>query len=139
MAFDAFIKIDGIEGESTDDAHQGWIEIRKYGIGLYQKISTTASSTGGATAERANFKDFKFTKLFDKSTPKLSLYCANGTHIDNATIELCRAGGDKIKYMEYKLSNCLISSINAVADGRGFPDYNGFRGTRISPNIGQYK
>jgi len=27
MSFDAFIKIDGIEGESTDDKHQGWIEI----------------------------------------------------------------------------------------------------------------
>lgn len=28
MAFDAFIKIDGIEGESMDDKHQGWIEIQ---------------------------------------------------------------------------------------------------------------
>lgn len=27
MAFDAFISIDGIDGESTDDKHQGWSEI----------------------------------------------------------------------------------------------------------------
>lgn len=30
MAFDAFVRIDGIEGESTDDKHQGWIEILSY-------------------------------------------------------------------------------------------------------------
>ena len=27
MALDAFIKIDGIEGESTDSNHMGWIEL----------------------------------------------------------------------------------------------------------------
>ncbi len=27
MAFDCFIKIDGMEGESTDYNHQGWIEV----------------------------------------------------------------------------------------------------------------
>ena len=70
---------------------------------------------------RKRIKDFKFTKLFDKSSPKLSLACADGTHIDNVIVHLCRAGGDKLKYMEYKLSNCLISNVKAVADGRGFP------------------
>ena len=27
MAFDAFLKVDGIPGESTDDKHKDWIEI----------------------------------------------------------------------------------------------------------------
>jgi type VI secretion system secreted protein Hcp len=27
MAFDGFMKIDGIPGESTDAKHNGWIEI----------------------------------------------------------------------------------------------------------------
>ena len=30
MAFDAFLKIEGIDGESTDDKHQKWIEILSY-------------------------------------------------------------------------------------------------------------
>jgi type VI secretion system secreted protein Hcp len=30
MAFDAFIIIDGIEGESTDDKHRGWIEVLSF-------------------------------------------------------------------------------------------------------------
>ncbi|MCK7512010.1 MAG: type VI secretion system tube protein Hcp [Desulfobacterales bacterium] len=31
---------------------------------------------------------------------------ATGTHIKEVKLELCRAGGDKIKYMEYKLLGC---------------------------------
>jgi hypothetical protein len=27
MAFDAFVKIDEIEGESRDEGHSGWIEV----------------------------------------------------------------------------------------------------------------
>ncbi len=111
MAFDSFIKIDGIEGESTDDKHQGWIEVLLYETGLSQTVSSTASSSGGASAERANFKNFYFTKLLDKATPKLALSCAAGTHIDSIVLELCRAGTDKIKFMEYKFTNCIISGV----------------------------
>ena len=30
MAFDAFIKLDGIPGESSDDKHKDWIEILSF-------------------------------------------------------------------------------------------------------------
>ena len=91
MAFDAFIKIDGIEGESTDDKHPGWIEILSFGSGHSQNVSKTASSAGGASAERADFHDFAFEKFLDQATPKLALACASGEHIDTVRVELCRA------------------------------------------------
>ena len=111
MAFDAFMKIDGIEGESTDDKHQGWIEFIRYGIGLKQTVSTTTSSVGGASAERADFSDFLIRKFIDKSSPKLALACADGTHIDQIVVELCRAGTDKVTFMNYTLKNCLIRKV----------------------------
>ncbi|MDR2015728.1 MAG: type VI secretion system tube protein Hcp, partial [Azoarcus sp.] len=58
MAFDAFLKIEGIPGESKDSGHDGWIEILSYHHGVNQPASKTASSAGGATAERVNFGDF---------------------------------------------------------------------------------
>jgi type VI secretion system secreted protein Hcp len=120
MVFDAFIKIDSIEGESTDDKHQGWIEVLFCESEVTQKVSKTASSAGGATAERATFQDFKFTKQLDKASPKLALACAAGTHIDNIVVEICRAGGDKVKFMEYKMSNCIISKVSTESGGE-FP------------------
>ncbi len=124
MATDTFIKIDGIDGESTDDKHHGWIEVLRYGMGVKQTISVTASSAGGASAERADFNEFRIRKLLDKSSPKLALACAAGTHIDEIVVELCRAGSDKVTFMTYTLKNCLISRIvtNSGGDtGAEFP------------------
>jgi type VI secretion system secreted protein Hcp len=50
----------------------------------------------------------------------LALACAKGTHFDTVTVELCRAGSDKIKFMEIKLSDALISHI-AMNAGGDFP------------------
>ncbi len=123
MAFDAFIKIEGIENESTDDKHQGWIEVLHFEMGMTQKVSTTASSSGGASAERATFQDFNFTKMLDKATPNLALACADGTHIDKTAVEICRAGTDKVKFMAYELGNCIISKVSMESGGE-FPFEN---------------
>ncbi len=100
MAFDAFIKIKDIEGESSDSKHSGWIEVTDCDMEINQTISNTASSAGGASAERADFSDFRFCKQMDKASPKLALACANGTHFDAITVELCRAGTEKVKFQD---------------------------------------
>ncbi len=110
MAFDAFLKIDGIPGESSDEKHKDTIEILAYSTGISQKSSASASSGGGASSERADFQDFTIDKALDKASPKLALACADGTHIKEISLVLCRAGGDKVQYMEYKMSNCIVSS-----------------------------
>ena len=117
MAFDGFLWIDGIEGESTDAKYQGWIEALYFETEINQKISSTASSAGGASAERADFGDFVFIKHLDKASPKLALACAAGTHIDEIEVKLCRAGTDKVNYMSYKLINCIISKVKTSGGG----------------------
>jgi type VI secretion system secreted protein Hcp len=119
MAFDTFMKIDGIPGESTDDKHKDWIEVLSFSTGITQPTSGSASTAGGATSERANFQDFSVVKALDKASPKIALACADGTHIKEVILELCRAGGDKVKYMEYKLSNCIISSYRPGGSAKG--------------------
>lgn len=120
MAFDGFITLKGIEGESSDTKHQGWIEISNCNMEILQTISTTASSAGGASAERADFSNLRFTKLMDKSSPQLALACAKGTHFDKVTVEFCRAGSKKITFMKIELADCLISAV-AMNAGSDFP------------------
>ena len=42
----------------------------------------------------------------DLATPKLALACANGTHIDTITIDLCRAGKDNVTINYGKVEWC---------------------------------
>ena len=109
MAFDAFLKFDTIPGESSDDKHKEWVEILSFSFGITQPKSVT-SSAGSMTAERANFSDFSVTKVLDKASPKLAVACAGGEHYKEVKIELCRAGGDKQKYMEYKMTDVIVTS-----------------------------
>lgn len=51
MAFDGFVKLDGVAGESLDQRHKDWIEIVAYNFGVNQSTSASASSNGGAGSE----------------------------------------------------------------------------------------
>lgn len=136
MAFDAFIKIDGIPGESSDDKHKEWIEIINYDHHIEQPASSTASSVGGATAERVNHGTFNFIHQLDKATPKLLEACCTGKHIKEVTIEFCRAGGDKLKYMEIKLEQVLVS---AVSENGASSAESGFPSEAVSLSYGKIK
>lgn len=119
MAFDAFLKIDGIPGESTDDKHKDWIEVLSFHHGLSQPASGAPSDRGGRSAERCNHQDFTIVHGLDKASPKLALYCCNGKHISSVKLELCRAAGDKQKYMEYVLSDVIVSSVRPGGSAQG--------------------
>jgi type VI secretion system secreted protein Hcp len=118
MAFDAFVQIDGIPGESTDAKHQDWIEILSFSHGVSQPVSV-ASATKGRTAERVNIEDFSIVKVLDKSSPLLALACCDGRHIGKVVIELCEATRQKHPYMKYTLENVVISSVRPGGSSQG--------------------
>lgn len=111
MAFDAFLKIEGIDGESTDDIHQQWIEIQSYHHGVNQPLSGT-SGTGGRSGGRADFSEFTVLKTLDQATPDLNIYCASGKHIPKIEVELCLASGDKHTFMKYTMEDVVVSSVS---------------------------
>ena len=119
MAWDAFLKIDGIPGESTDDKHKNEIEILSYSWGTSQPSSGARSTGGAGTSERVNINDFSVVKSVDKASPKLMLHCCNGKHIKEATLELCRATGDKQKYLVYKMTDVVVSASKSGGTGTG--------------------
>jgi hypothetical protein len=66
-----------------------------------------AKSAGGGGAGTSALRDLGITKFFDKSSAKLALACAKGTHFSKGTITLRRSG--KV-YLTYTLTNVLISA-----------------------------
>ncbi|MCU7906097.1 MAG: type VI secretion system tube protein Hcp [Candidatus Thiodiazotropha sp. (ex Epidulcina cf. delphinae)] len=110
MAVDMFMKIEGIDGESTDDAHSKWIEIISFNHGVTQPTSG-ASGTGGRTGGRADFANFNAMKTIDNATPDLNIKCAKGEHIPKVEVELCLATGDKHTFMKYTMEDCIVTSV----------------------------
>lgn len=113
MAIDVYLQIDGIKGESFDDAHKAWIECTEVHWGVLQPRSATASTSGGHTAERAELQEVVFAKVADLSSPILLQYCAMGKTLPKAKFEFMRADGDgkPIKYFEMELENVLIGGV----------------------------
>lgn len=134
--FDTYLKIDGIPGESTDDKHKDWIEVLSFSHGMRQPASASHSSAGGASAERCEHQDFSIVKLLDKASAKIYETCSSGKHIKNVAIEMCRAGGDKVKYMEIKMEEVIISSARPGGSSKG---EFGFPVEEVGFNYGKIK
>jgi type VI secretion system secreted protein Hcp len=134
--FDAFLKIDGIPGESTDDKHKDWIEILSFHNSVDQPAHATSSSAGGASVERVNLGDFSVVKHIDKASPKIFEACCKGTHLKNVTIELCRAGGDKLKYLEIKMDEVLVAGYQPGGNSKA---EDAFPTESVSFNYGKIK
>jgi type VI secretion system secreted protein Hcp len=139
MASDTFLKVDGIPGESKDDKHKNWIEIMTFEHEVNQPVSRTTSSAGGGTAERANFEPVIITKETDCSSPKLYEASFTGKHIKEIIIEACRAGGDKMKYLEIRMEQVIVSNFKQASSG-GIPcEVVEFSPGKISMNYIQQK
>jgi type VI secretion system Hcp family effector len=121
MPADNFLQITGIKGESMDDKHKDWIEVLSFNWGVSQMASASQSSSGGGTTQRADFQDLSIVKLMDSASPLLFKSCVKGDHLDEVKLELCRAGGDKLIYMEYIMNNVIISSLSVGGGGGGEP------------------
>ena len=66
--------------------------------------------------------DFTIVHHLDKASPKLAVSCCKGEHIGDVTIELSKAGGDKNKYMVYKLTDTMVRSVRASGDAKSGAD-----------------
>ena len=113
MAFDIFLKIDGIKGESTDAQHREEIEAASFSWGASQQ--GTASAGGGAG--KATFQDLHVVMNVSRASPQLFLACAQGRHIKSAILTCRKAGGkDQRDFLRYALSDVLVASYHT--DGK---------------------
>jgi type VI secretion system secreted protein Hcp len=115
MTPDAYLQIEGIKGESQDDEHMDWVEVRGVRWCVQQPGSATASTAGGHTGEGVEMSDVSFSKQLDLASPLLLQHCLAGTTIPNARFEFyCADGnGSRIKYLELVLTNVVIGMVKS--------------------------
>jgi type VI secretion system secreted protein Hcp len=117
MAFDSFLKIEGIAGESRDSKHKDEIEVLSFAFGVSN--AGTPARGGGTGAGKATFEDFHFVHRLDKASPTLMLACASGQHFKQALLTLRKAGKGQLEYLKIKLTDVLVSSYRLAGSGGG--------------------
>ena len=119
MAFDAFLKIEGIDGGSDDKTHKGEIELLSFSWGESQVGGSGGGGGGGAG--KAVLQDFRFVATTSKASPALFLSSATGRHLARATLTCRTSGAGGFEFMKIVLGDVLVSSYdvgsNLAADG----------------------
>ena len=105
----AYIKFDGVDGETQDKDHKGWSDLNSLSQELYQLGSEAASSR---TRGDVVLGDIIVVKELDKSSPKLAESVATGKVFPKVEIQFTQSSSDskKLAYYAYELKNVMITS-----------------------------
>lgn len=114
---DYFLKVEGVDGESTDAAHKNEIDLHSFSWGVSQLSGGARQAGGGGGAGKSAFQDFTFTHNVDKASPALALYAANGSVIKKATLVVRRGDGNKgpaAEFLKITFEDVLVTSVKIV-------------------------
>ena len=114
----AFIKFDGVEGESQDKDHKAWSDLASFTQGLSQP----GRGATGATRRRGDVivDDLICVKEIDKTSPKLAEAVCKGKVFPKVEIHLTASYTDEGRktYYAYELKNVMVTSYQISGQGQ---------------------
>jgi type VI secretion system secreted protein Hcp len=120
MAANYFLKFDPeIKGESKQSSFEDQIEILSFSWGVSQAGGYHYGS--GGTSAKANAQDLSVTFRMSPASPKLMSNCASGKHLDTATLTCLEASETPQKYVEFTLTDVVISGYHTGGSGEDKP------------------
>jgi len=115
MAIDTFLKLGNIKGDSPVSGFEDQIQLLAWSWGMSQTGTTHIASGGGAG--KVNVQDLSFTHYLDSATPKIMDACCRGTHVEEATITMRKAGGNPMPFLTVKLKDIIVTSVSNGGSG----------------------
>jgi type VI secretion system secreted protein Hcp len=117
MAVDMYLKIDTIDGETTDATMKAEkaCDILAWSWGVSN--SGTTHMGGGGGSGKANFQDISCTKYIDAGSHAILLACATGEHFDKAVLTVRKAGKTQQKYVTITMNEVMITSVSTGGSG----------------------
>ena len=119
MTIELFLKLDGIDGEATDDRHRNEIELLSYNWSESQQL---IQSGGGGGAGKVQMQDLYCSLHSCTASPRLLLAVATGTRIKRAILSVRRGGKTPLEFMQWTLGDVAVSAYHTAAEhGSGLP------------------
>jgi len=113
-AVDMFIKIEGVDGESTDSGHRDEIDVLAWSWGMTRGGAAKGASRRPPGTE---LSDLSLTKYLDKATPGLLQACANGKVLPKATLTVRKAGSRGLEYLVIELTGVMVTAVDTGGSG----------------------
>lgn len=114
----AYIKFDGVDGESQDKGHKGWSDLASFNQGLHKP----GGGATGATRRRGDviLEDITCVKELDKASPKLAERVISGKVFPKVEIHLTASYTDESRqtYYAYELKNVQVTSYTVGGSGQ---------------------
>lgn len=107
--FDYFLKIPGIQGESTNYHHQGQMELERFAWG---------EEPGHGMVQ---LREAEFTAPISKASPQLLLACAKGERFERAELSCCPQRYESPVIFKLTLSSVLVAGYEIVCEPGAVP------------------
>ena len=107
----AYIKFEGIDGESKNGGHEGWSEIVSFNQGIFQPDDGSIGTT--RRSSEVVFEDIVVVKQLDKASTKLAEAISVGKVFPKVEIHLTGPSGSSTcqgTFYIYELKNVMITS-----------------------------
>ena len=105
-----YLQMDGIQGDATQQNHQKWTDIKSLNWGVTRSMNTLAGATANREGSEPSVREVTLTKTSDSSSVKLFSQACTGRSGVTAKIHFVTSGDPGDTYLEFTLTNTLISS-----------------------------
>jgi len=128
MSISCFLKLKGpkgaVKGESKQSKHEGQIEIFSWNWDVQNAANNTGCGSGKGKGTPGMLI---LSKKFDSASPVVAKGCADGTHFEEAVLDMTKASGpddQQAVFLTVTLKEAFISGvrINASQTGDVFED-----------------
>jgi len=127
MAWDAYLHLEGVQGEATRSGHEGDIPLKSFTLGGSLPVISQPGQPLQVTG-RASVSGFHFTKKSDSSSPQLFGAMCKNLKFPSAKVSFYRGGSDtSVPYIAYEFTDVVLADLTWQGEetGDGIPQEQG--------------
>ena len=106
-----------VKGDVTATGYVGWIELNSFQFGVGRGISAPTGGSADRESSAPSVSEITVTKDQDSSTGGLMTEALKGEGVTVIIDFVKTSSGQLTKYMEYTLTNCMISGFSTSSGG----------------------
>lgn len=110
MIHNAFIKINGIDGESKDLLHHGEIDVIRW----RWNVGAALSKNNNILSGNNTVNGFVFEHYIDKSSQGILHYFTSGRDISEVVLTIKKSDGAKLECLQIMLQEVVITNIQPI-------------------------